>query len=454
MNLDQVLNPDGDILPRLRQDLLIEKGEKDTVVVQAPEKQVSFPIYNFEWRIAKLMDGKRSLSEIAMEMSKGGMMADVDKVRSFVKELLNYGFLSMSDTEQSSLSHKPSSKAAAPVSDEVRQLLDTALAMKRRGNLEAATNYLLAIIEIDPSNHQVRAILRDVQSSSSQNDDDDIEFTDPEKDLENPKKGNRLLFGALLSVLVGSFIFIAVVLVMLFSSTDESKKTADSPNLLKNPDKQTAPITPKKEPLKRIENTTRYKVSLEPAKIITVAATRPGSIYKVFAKKGMRVKRSTILATTLPTKLSKRIKKAEKQFQSFKKRLKKNKSLLDFVLDAKRRLKRLKRKAKPKKITAPLAGVVVTCHVSQGANISKKQPLFEIQDRSQMIARLNLPTGIEEQLVKSSCLLLDPSSVSNIPCTIKSGQKGGQHIIAVDNSEGKLQPGQEFEVEIKLAEKQ
>ena len=144
---------------KLRSDLLTAEGPPGQIRVRAPESSTWFSIYDMEWRIAKVLDGTRSLAEIARDMARFGMAADPKLVRSFARELKGYGFLEGgAATVEGPLPEN--AVAADGASIEAQQFLSTAMALQAKGDLQGASNYFLAFLEIEPTNHSVRDLLR------------------------------------------------------------------------------------------------------------------------------------------------------------------------------------------------------------------------------------------------------------------------------------------------------
>ncbi len=172
--------PAPDVKPELRRDLNVSPGRGETVTVKAPESVTAFPLYKLEWGIAQLMNGKRTLAQIAAEAARVGLAATPDLVRAFARELAGYRFLIASERVGAALRSSGTAEVQ-PMSDEERQLLGTAMAMQGKGDIDAAVSYLLAVLEINPANHTVRALLREYEHEPRVAMDEEVVTGDPDR---------------------------------------------------------------------------------------------------------------------------------------------------------------------------------------------------------------------------------------------------------------------------------
>lgn len=147
--------------PCLRSDLEVSVQGSGAWSIRKPESSIAFTLHDVEWKAAQLLDGKRSFDELVVELAEQGITAAPGAARAFLQELESYGFLvplSVEPRQEHDLD------AASP---EERRLIDTAVALRTRGETEAAVDYLVAALEINPSNHHARALVRAWQSAAT-----------------------------------------------------------------------------------------------------------------------------------------------------------------------------------------------------------------------------------------------------------------------------------------------
>jgi RND family efflux transporter MFP subunit len=160
------LNP-SDPLPPFRGDLQVrrsaQKGVFDTF---DPRSGKSFPLYDFEVSLARMMDGRRTAAQVLETGSGLGISVTLDSLGKFVRQLRAYGFLG----EPESQAGAPMPAAAAPAwgrtwerreawEDAVRMLFRSGLRMLRLSKPDEARQYFAAVLEATPDNQEAREML-------------------------------------------------------------------------------------------------------------------------------------------------------------------------------------------------------------------------------------------------------------------------------------------------------
>ncbi|MBI5510817.1 MAG: hypothetical protein HY903_18815, partial [Deltaproteobacteria bacterium] len=147
--------------PLLRRDLVVEPGQRGTVSVRAPDALCAFQIYDIEWECARLMDGSRTTQQIVAEMAKKGTTVTPEMMRSVIRDLKAYKFLDTGGPmAAASPPPGPQPEAYGP---EEKSMLETAALFRAKGDIEAAENYLQAVLEINPDNQVARTSLTELQ---------------------------------------------------------------------------------------------------------------------------------------------------------------------------------------------------------------------------------------------------------------------------------------------------
>jgi multidrug efflux pump subunit AcrA (membrane-fusion protein) len=86
--------------PKLRTDLQCKKATQGTGAifkVKAPESSSICLLHDVEIAVLKLMDGKRTLAEIAAKGAKGGLPMTQVQLEKFIRELVAYNFVQNAD---------------------------------------------------------------------------------------------------------------------------------------------------------------------------------------------------------------------------------------------------------------------------------------------------------------------------------------------------------------------
>lgn len=80
-------------LPALRVDLVVEQRPGGLVHVQAPGAAQGFLLYDLEYSLARLLDGRRNKQQVLEGAGRLGIAATPDSLTKFFRQLAHYGFL-------------------------------------------------------------------------------------------------------------------------------------------------------------------------------------------------------------------------------------------------------------------------------------------------------------------------------------------------------------------------
>lgn len=161
-----------DPVPRLRTDLVYKPAARAGLVeVRDLRAGRSFTLFEFEMTIARMLDGRRTLEQVAAATERLGLKATLETLRNFIHQLEGLGFLQALPepgvTAGASASPAPSPvPATAPSAwlPELREMFNFALGHVRAHQYDEAVQYLEALLEIDGSLPEAKALLADVKS--------------------------------------------------------------------------------------------------------------------------------------------------------------------------------------------------------------------------------------------------------------------------------------------------
>lgn len=164
-----------DPVPRLRTDLVYKPAARAGLVeVRDLRAGRSFTLFEFEMTIARMLDGRRTLQQVAAATERLGLKATLETLRNFIHQLEGLGFLQASPeqvvaaaTATSAPSPAPSPlPASAPSAwlPELREMFNFALGHVRAHQYGEAVQYLEALLEIDGSLPEAKALLADVKA--------------------------------------------------------------------------------------------------------------------------------------------------------------------------------------------------------------------------------------------------------------------------------------------------
>lgn len=146
-------------VPCIRNDLQFSPGKRlGMVEVRDPQRNRSFTIYDFEANIARMLDGRRTLSQVHESAAVLGIDTSPEALRNFFRQLEAFGFLS---AELVPMKHPRGRKTWMP---EIREMFRHALRSSRRGELKQAEDYLEALLQVDPDVPEARDLLMQVKA--------------------------------------------------------------------------------------------------------------------------------------------------------------------------------------------------------------------------------------------------------------------------------------------------
>lgn len=155
---DELEHP-SDLVPSLRPDLKIAKSEKSKGLLEVtdPVRGQTFSLYDFEVSIARMLNGKRTAAQIIDAAAKIGIPVTLESLRKFLRQLRAYHFLMERPAEPVNLAGGTWSPRSQ-WKPEVRELFQSALRKFRAGKAEEATDYIVALLQIDPDNGEAREL--------------------------------------------------------------------------------------------------------------------------------------------------------------------------------------------------------------------------------------------------------------------------------------------------------
>lgn len=371
--------------PRLRSDLDVKTSSSDLVTVRRPDSATSFPLYRLEWDIAKLLDGKRGIQEIVLELRRRGVVVESRQVQSFLRELKGYGFLH----DGAEVGAAKTDERSSELSPEESQLIQMATARRCRGDTVGATNYLLAALEIRPENHEARELLRQVQTETAVAlPEKQPEAADDEKRRGFPS-GRVFALSIAAAVLLGGFFILATW--APWRSVD--KPRADSG--------QTAPTQAAPAP--------SYTAVLElaPASTLDVLAPASGTVLDLPAAVGAFVEEGGGIANIGDPKAARRVRLAQARAAQLQEKAKAAPAYRDFAVQANLAYKAAQRAAKVTVAAAPRRALLEEYLVESGANVRQGQKLARLSDPTELTAQIpRFPPEVDPSTAE--CVLVNP----------------------------------------------
>ncbi len=148
------LGPKPDDLVRLfRTDLRINRRPASNLLDVADRQTgKTFPLYDFEISLARMLDGRRLYKDVVESGQRLGIPVNLESLSQFIRQLEKYGFLAPLGTQ---LSEPPEGPLWAPRQkwdDGLRALFQSGLRMHRQGRYAEAANYFEAMLQQDPQN--------------------------------------------------------------------------------------------------------------------------------------------------------------------------------------------------------------------------------------------------------------------------------------------------------------
>jgi hypothetical protein len=82
-----------ELLPRFRTDLKVMRQDRGVVEVSDPLSGKRFSLYDFEFALAKLLDGEITAAQVIVQGNGAGIPVTIESLSKFVRQLRAFGFL-------------------------------------------------------------------------------------------------------------------------------------------------------------------------------------------------------------------------------------------------------------------------------------------------------------------------------------------------------------------------
>jgi hypothetical protein len=167
-------------VPQFRGDLKVaRKGEsKGLYEVTNPTSGKTFTLYDFEVSIARMLDGRRKVSDVVEAAGRIGIPITLSSFQQFVRQLKAYGFVA-ANSEAAPQPGRVAGSAWAPRAqwtDEVRHLVQGALKMFRMGRIQETRDYLTALLQVDPGNAEALEMMTRADEAARAGEAIDVSF--------------------------------------------------------------------------------------------------------------------------------------------------------------------------------------------------------------------------------------------------------------------------------------
>jgi hypothetical protein len=158
----------GDVVPAFRFDLRIGRGAAPGLFeVSDPRSGKRFVLYEFELSIARLLDGRRLVSEVLESGSRLGIPVEIGGLYKFVRQLWHYGFLAPPGAPRAPASGEGPWPARERWDEATRTLFQTGMRLVRQGRPADAAGYFEAVLDADPGNPEAIEMLSLVGQGTS-----------------------------------------------------------------------------------------------------------------------------------------------------------------------------------------------------------------------------------------------------------------------------------------------
>lgn len=144
-----------DKVPCLRRDLVIEKAPRSRSVfhVTDPKSKRAFGLLDSEVSVARMLDGKRRVSDVIENAAKLGIEVTLDSLRHFISHLKGYRFIDQDIREGES-----TWPAREKWTDEERQLYQASMKNLREGHFAVALAFAESLAAASPANLEARLL--------------------------------------------------------------------------------------------------------------------------------------------------------------------------------------------------------------------------------------------------------------------------------------------------------
>ena len=145
----------GDVVPLFRTDLRVARGASPSLFdVSDPASGRKFTLYEFELAIARMLDGRRKVSDVIESGGRLGIPMDVVALYKFVRQMWHYGFLAVPGAEGAPASDGEGGtwNEREAWDDATRSLFETGQRLMRLGRNSDAASYFEAVLDSHPEN--------------------------------------------------------------------------------------------------------------------------------------------------------------------------------------------------------------------------------------------------------------------------------------------------------------
>jgi hypothetical protein len=155
------LGPKPDDVVRLfRADLRINRRHASNLLdVADPQTGKTFPLYDFEISLARMLDGRRLYADVVEAGQRLGIPVNLESLRQFIQQLQRYGFLAPPGTPLPDHREGPLWAPRQKWDEGLRALFQSGLRMHRQGRYAEAVNYFEAMLQQDPQNPEALEML-------------------------------------------------------------------------------------------------------------------------------------------------------------------------------------------------------------------------------------------------------------------------------------------------------
>jgi hypothetical protein len=151
-----------DAVPRFRTDLQVRRGATPALFdVSDPVTERKFTLYEFELAIARMLDGRRKVSEVVESGARLGIPMDVGALYKFVRQMWHYGFLAPPGEagRGDALGEAGTWDTRQPWDEATRTLFQTGQRLMRLGRNADAAGYFEAVLDAHPANPEATEML-------------------------------------------------------------------------------------------------------------------------------------------------------------------------------------------------------------------------------------------------------------------------------------------------------
>jgi biotin carboxyl carrier protein len=451
-----------DVLPPMREDLVVGGAAHpttgDLVSVQDPRSQRVVRFRGFELSLARLLDGRRTATEV-IDAARGlGIPLTLPGLQNFSAKLNSIGFLAVPGA--AAAQHKTTWKPRPLWSPEVREQFRAALKDAREDRLDQARNYLEQVLKADPTVKDASELLAWIDKRKQQ--------LAPAAAPPQPKPV-EVLKAPEEPAPLKSFgdIFADADQGWYADATKAEESIAPKPRRGGRKVLMMALVgVAAAALLAPIPRTVTTRFTLTPEDDVPVTAPQQASVSAVKVKEGDWVEADAPLFALTSADYAKRIAELDEQIAEFEKKVapvkrpKKKVKGRGVAPDPDEEVQKTLRKARNERIglmqkgdevtvNALISGFVQGLSVKAGDIVAADGPLCRLVASKHLIAKVEVPFGSPIASGQHATLML---SGKKIEVTLENATKT-QAEATVDNAEGALQVGGRGEARVSIGAK-